>query len=111
MTENIVPAIRHATNTDAALLAELGARTFYETFAPDNKPEDIAAYLAEAFTTEQLAAELADARRSFLIADIEERAAGYAQLHVSDGAEGVAGARAVEVGGVFVWGGGVGGGV
>ena len=31
---------RHAD--DAAALAEFGARTFYETFATDNTPEDMA---------------------------------------------------------------------
>ena len=32
--------IRRATVDDASLLADLGARTFYETFAVDNTPED-----------------------------------------------------------------------
>src|SRR2546423_14604777 len=115
MTENIVPAIRHATNTDATLLAELGPRTFYDTFAADNKPEDIAAYLAEAFTTEQLATELADPRRSFLIAEIDGRAAGYAQLRAGHVPECVSGARPVELARLYAtreWlGGGGGGGV
>ena len=33
--------IRRATVADAAALAEFGARTFYETFAADNTPEDM----------------------------------------------------------------------
>ena len=36
--------IRHGNPEDAALLAELGARTFSDTFADDNTPEDMAAY-------------------------------------------------------------------
>src|ERR671926_894331 len=97
MTEHSAPIIRQATSADAALLAELGARTFYDTFAPGSKLEDVAAYLAEAFTTEQLAAELADAQRSFLIADIDGRAAGYAQLHIADVPECVSGAQPIEL--------------
>ena len=44
------PAIRIATPADAALLAELGARTFRDTFAADNRPEDMAAYLASHYS-------------------------------------------------------------
>jgi ribosomal protein S18 acetylase RimI-like enzyme len=51
------------------LLAELGARTFSETFAADNTPEDMAAYLASAFSLEQQAAGLANPRCLFLIAE------------------------------------------
>ena len=42
--------IRRGEIQDAELLAELGARTFSETFAVDNTPENMAAYLAAAFT-------------------------------------------------------------
>lgn len=38
--------IRSATLGDAAPLAELGARTFRDTFAADNRPEDMEAYIA-----------------------------------------------------------------
>jgi len=33
--------IRLANQDDAALLASLGARTFYEAFASDNTPENM----------------------------------------------------------------------
>jgi ribosomal protein S18 acetylase RimI-like enzyme len=90
------PAIRRATARDAALLAELGARTFSETFGPDNTPEDIAAYLGAAFGPEKQAAELADPGATFLVADVEGVAAGYAQLR-SGGTDGVTGAKPIEV--------------
>jgi GNAT superfamily N-acetyltransferase len=73
-------AVRHGTASDDALLAELGARTFRDTFATDNTPEDMATYLAEAFTPEKQAAELADPCSSFLIAEIGGVAVGYARL-------------------------------
>ena len=40
--------IRRGVAADAAMLAALGARTFTATFAADNTPEDMAAYLAHA---------------------------------------------------------------
>ena len=50
------PTIRRATGQDAAVLADLGARTFYDAFAIDNKSEDIDSYVAQAFSPEQMAA-------------------------------------------------------
>ena len=49
MTEIPDLTIRRGTLADAALLSELGARTFSETFAADNTPEDLAAYVAASF--------------------------------------------------------------
>ena len=72
--------IRRATPADNALLAEIGARAFSDTFAADNTPENMAAYLAASFGPDRQAAELADPRGLFLIAEIEGQTAGYARL-------------------------------
>jgi hypothetical protein len=48
--------LRRATAEDATLLAELGARTFRDAFAADNTPDDMAAYLAQAFAPARQAA-------------------------------------------------------
>jgi ribosomal protein S18 acetylase RimI-like enzyme len=74
--------IRIATAADAALLAELSERTFRETFAADNTPENMAAYLASAFSESIQAAELADEATIFLIAEIEGAPVGYAKLQL-----------------------------
>jgi diamine N-acetyltransferase len=49
MSQNPDLTIRRTDREDAGLLAELGARTFAETFATDNSPEDMAAYIAASF--------------------------------------------------------------
>ncbi len=72
--------IRYATRDDASLLAELGAQTFSETFAKDNTPEDMAAYLATAFNIEEMATELNDPLMISFIAEIDSVPVGYAQL-------------------------------
>lgn len=72
--------IRYATSSDNRLLAEIGAETFRDTFAADNTPEDMARYLAEAFSPERQAAELAEPDSLFLIAEIGTDVAGYARL-------------------------------
>ena len=82
--------IRAATAADRAVLTDFGRRTFYETFAADNTPDDMAGYLADAFTPERQAAEIADPAGLVLLAehDGESGAAelvGYAHL-VAEGA-------------------------
>jgi GNAT superfamily N-acetyltransferase len=97
MRQNPDLTIRHGNRQDAGLLAELGARTFNETFATDNSAEDMAAYIAASFNAAQQMAELADPASTFLIAEAGGAAAGYAQLHAGEPVEGVEGANAVEL--------------
>jgi ribosomal protein S18 acetylase RimI-like enzyme len=84
MTPKPNPVIRRAKLADADLLAELGARTFSETFAAHNSPADMAAYLASSFGPAHQAVELADPHSSFRIAEVEGVAVGYAMLRSGD---------------------------
>ncbi|MEI6243516.1 MAG: GNAT family N-acetyltransferase [Acidobacteriota bacterium] len=52
--------LRPALPTDTAALAELAARTFRETFASDNRPEDMVAHEAESYGPAQQGREIAD---------------------------------------------------
>ena len=63
--------MRVAIPDDSGLLADLGARTFHGTFAPDNNEADMSAYLARSFSADIQARELADARTVFLVAERE----------------------------------------
>jgi ribosomal protein S18 acetylase RimI-like enzyme len=73
-------SIRTATSKDAEALAELGTRTFRETFAKDNTPEDMALYLAEHFGGGLQRAELEDNAVVFLLLEAEGHPAGYVKL-------------------------------
>jgi ribosomal protein S18 acetylase RimI-like enzyme len=101
MVKNMVQkpdvTLRRANPADASLLAELGARTFSETFSGENAPADMAAYLASSFNLAQQTAELGDPASTFLIAEVGGVATGYAQLHAGEPAEGVEGAKPVEL--------------
>ncbi len=72
--------VREATLADAPLLAELGAQTFAETFADQNSAEDMAAYLASAFSSDLQAAELSDPNFVSFVVAVEGVPAGYAQI-------------------------------
>src|SRR2546421_11027271 len=97
MNQNPDLTFRRANREAAGLLAELGARTFAETFATDNSPEDMAAYIAASFNLTQQMAELADPASTFLIAEAGGVAAGYAKLHAGEPLQGVEGATPVEL--------------
>ena len=65
---------------DAPALAELAARTFHETFAADNRPEDMALHSASAYGTSQQQQELVDPDIATLLVEVDGQLAGYAQL-------------------------------
>jgi len=83
-------SIRQASQDDAKLLTDLSYTTFWDAFAhhPKNAPDDLAHYMRQAFSVEQIADELNDPRAVFLVAEIEGELAGYAKLvcdHIEPG--------------------------
>jgi diamine N-acetyltransferase len=73
-------ATRPARPDDAALLTELGASTFRETFESANTPEDFAAYMAAAFGEAIQRAELEDPDTTVFLAERDGEAVGYVML-------------------------------
>jgi ribosomal protein S18 acetylase RimI-like enzyme len=99
--------IRPATVSDAGSLSQLAARTFLETFAGENTAEDMARYVAEAFTTEQQAAEIADPAGAVLVAEHSSDSGdaellGYAHLVSGDVPASVRGAAPLELKRLYV---------
>lgn len=90
-------SIRRATESDADLLASLGATTFNESFAAQNTPENMTAYLAATFGPEKQQAELANPRNTFLIAENDGVAIGYAHLRSGKPPECVSDPKAIEL--------------
>ena len=62
------------------MLAELAARTFHDTFAADNRPEDTALHTARAYGESQQRKELLDPDIATLLIEVDGELAGYAQL-------------------------------
>lgn len=89
--------IRRAKVDDARLLAELGARTFSETFADDNSDSDMADYLRSAFSEAQQATELADPLCTFHIAETNGVAVGYALLRSGSAPDAVTNDKPIEL--------------
>ena len=80
MSSPLVISVARRNTATAAELAALGHQTFQDTFAADNRPEDMAAYLADSFSPEKQLAELEDANTVFLLARMQQELVGYAKL-------------------------------
>lgn len=72
------PTIRRAEASDAQVLSEIGARTFTETFAHLYPPQDLSAFLAEAYSLDQTQTDLAHPAKAQWLVEIEGEAVGYA---------------------------------
>ncbi|RAK58605.1 GNAT family N-acetyltransferase [Phenylobacterium hankyongense] len=73
------PTIRRAGSADAEALAEIGARTFSETFGHLYPPADLARFLAEAYGLERTRADLADpAKASWIVEAADGQVVGLA---------------------------------
>ena len=89
--------IRAARLPDAPWLAALAERTFRETYAPHNTPENMERYVADHFGLERQEAELRDGRMITLVAEADGEPAGYAQLSRGPAPAGVGSAAPMEV--------------
>ncbi|HYD51183.1 MAG TPA: N-acetyltransferase [Gemmatimonadaceae bacterium] len=102
--------VRPAAAADAPALSRLGTTTFRETFEGENTPDDMARYLAEAFTPERQAAEIADPAGIVLLAEHREGSGdpgsatlvGYAHLVSGQAPAAVQGPAPVELKRLYV---------
>jgi ribosomal protein S18 acetylase RimI-like enzyme len=72
--------IRPATNDDAETIADLSRKTFYDTFAPFNTPENMEMFLREQFTKRDLMEEVKNPSNLFYLAYDGDQLVGYVKL-------------------------------
>ena len=94
--------IRPAALDDAALLADLGATTFRETFETICSAENLAAFLVATYSPEKQRAELAEPTRPGWVLELDGVPAGFLQLRLGHRERGVSGARPVELQRIYV---------
>jgi len=91
-------SFRRAVPADAAKLAEFGARTFCESFAADNSPEDMRRHLAAAWSPQLQLAEIRDPAIDTLIINDDAGAwQGFAQLRAGQVSDGVPAEGSIEL--------------
>jgi len=89
--------IRVATAADAAVLADLARRTFYDTFASTNDANDMALYLAKAYGIDQQTREIEDRDITTLLVEEGDVAIAYAQVRAGHVPECVSGPEPIEL--------------
>jgi len=89
--------VRRAVPADAETLTEFAARTYYETFASVNTPENMRAYLSAAFSLPQLKAELSDPRGTFYLVQTDGGLSAYAKLFAGKAPECITRADPIEL--------------
>ena len=103
--------IRHAAPGDAGRLALASARFFAQTFGPDNRPEDMAAYLADAFTVRRQGDDIRDPSSTIWLAEVRAVDAprevpstliGYVQLRQHAPCDAVAARQPAELARLYV---------
>lgn len=72
--------IRQAEPRDAAALAAFGARTFFDAFGADNRPEDMTAYLAGAYGVQQQLSEVENPDIATLLVEQEGGLVAFSQI-------------------------------
>lgn len=74
--------LRPAIPADIPALCRLGRDSFVAKFGHLYRPEDLAAFLAQTYSPEAIAAELADPARRYCLAETDGRLAGYCKLAI-----------------------------
>jgi diamine N-acetyltransferase len=90
-------AIRPATSRDAHRLSAFASRMFRETFAAENRPEDMTAYLSSAFNNARQLSEIEDPETVTLLVENGSTLLGYSQLHVGEPPDSVPDRQAMEL--------------
>lgn len=80
MSEMSALTIRHGAVKDAAELSSFMAHSFTTAFGALNRPEQLAAFLAQTYSVSRQTAELLDPALLTLVAELDGVLAGYAQV-------------------------------
>ena len=107
-----VPELRKANLSDLPELLALARTSFVQAFTAGNKPENVQAYLAEAFTEDKLTKEIQETVSTFIVASLAGKLVGYTKLNLSAAQADVQDPASVEVARLYtleeVWGTGLG---
>ncbi len=73
--------IRIAEKSDLLNLLNMAKTAFIQAFTAGNKPENVNAYMSEAFTLSQFEKELANPASTFFVAELEGKIIGYTKVN------------------------------
>ncbi|MFT5714675.1 MAG: ribosomal protein S18 acetylase RimI-like enzyme [Flavobacterium sp.] len=94
--------IRKAYISDLESIQKIAAKTFRETFAVVNTPENIIYYLEENFNKTQLTKELSNAESSFYLATLDQKIIGYLKINFGKAQTEIMNEQALEIQRIYV---------
>ncbi len=94
--------IRPANTNDANILAELGAKTFYETFREFHTEKDMQQYIKKAYSVELMTENLSKESIQYFIAFDEDKPIGYLKLIKDASHEKLASEKNIELEKIYV---------
>lgn len=95
-------ALRYASATDAATIADMSRQTFYEAFAFQNSPENMSKFMNEQFTKEALIREVGTPGNIFFLAYDGEKPVGYLRMRESINPTEFSNSNAIEIARIYV---------
>ena len=105
-------SLREADFADLASLLDVAQTSFVQAFTEGNNPENVQAYLSQAFTPLQLEKEWRNPASTFLLASLEGKLVGYTKVNLAAAQTDVQDPDSLEVARLYtleeVWGRGVG---
>lgn len=94
--------IRPATADDINILAALGTTTCYEAYFELDPSSDLADYCARIYSPENVRSEFDDLNSTYFIAEINDRAVGFAKLRENNRVDCLGDAHAIELQRIYV---------
>jgi ribosomal protein S18 acetylase RimI-like enzyme len=93
--------ITSVAKAQAALIADLSRKTFYDAFAAQNTPENMELFMQRQFTREALIKEVEEEDGVFLLPTINEQPCGYARMRENSNEPAVKGRNAIEIARIY----------
>ncbi len=94
--------IRRAQNSDFKLISALAITTFYEAYYEQDPSIDLAGYVVDSFSLENMSKDLKDPNSTFFIAEVDAKAVGYAKLRENSHADCITDEKAIELQRIYV---------
>jgi diamine N-acetyltransferase len=94
--------IKKCTLEDSCKLQEISYETFNETFKDQNSPENMIAYLEQAFNLKQLEKELSTISSQFFFVYIDDEVAGYLKVNTNDAQSEKMGDESLEIERIYI---------
>ena len=94
-------SIHAATSADAAVIADLSRKTFYDTFASFNTDENMKLFMETTYERSRLMEEVSNSNFHFAVASIDNTPVGYVKMIVNAPREEMPDQHCIEIGRIY----------